>query len=484
MPRSPNIILCTCDQLRAFEVGCYGNPVARTPHLDRLAAEGVRFETAVSNCPLCMPARSALLSGQHARTAIGHLGNAVLPASGHVWQALLPQWPAQYRREMLEWTMPEVFKALGYSTGLIGKWHIHTEPRLLGFDTSLYPQVHHRHSGQRYCEDGGEPFAVDGWSVEYEADRLREYVRQRRDHPFFLFYSISPPHCPLADAPERYRQMFDPAEIPLRPNVPTVPGLPFDAHEFKVYLWDYLYYFEGRPGTLDLPEGCDLRQVLALYYGMTTWVDDMVGRVRATIEEAGLSDDTIIVFTSDHGDMLGSHGLFQKDQLAEEAVRVPMIFHAPGRWRPAVNRAQVAQLLDVMPTLLDAAGVTPLPHLHGRSLLPILEGTREELVENHAIIECGNGDIGVRTPRWLYGIQRGQGRDRDRITNVARCFHDLAADPYQMTNLTADATAPGQPVAAALRLQLEDWHRATPWLEPRACTSFAMRFRDPAVENV
>jgi arylsulfatase A-like enzyme len=223
-----------------------------------------------------------------------------------------------------------------------------------------------------------------------------------------------------------------------------------------------------------------LRRIIALYYGLTTWVDDMVGRLRATIEEAGLAEDTILVFTSDHGDMLGSHGLFQKDQLAEEAVRVPMIFHAPGRWRPTVNRPQVAQLLDVMPTLLDVAGMTPLPHLHGRSLRPVFEGAQDRLDENHAIIECGNGDIGIRTPRWLYGIQRGQDRDRDQITNAARCFHDLAADPYQLTNLTADLPVSRHSGAAALRAQLEDWHRATPWLEPRACTSFPLRLRDRA----
>lgn len=475
MSRPPNIILLTCDQLRAFEVGCYGNAVARTPHLDRLAAGGVRFETAISNCPLCMPARSALLSGQHARTSVGHLGNAVLPASGHVWQSMLPQWPSPYRREMLEWTMPEVFKALGYSTGLIGKWHIHTEPRLLGFDFSLYPQVHHRHRGQRYCENGGEPFGIDGWSVEFEAERVREYVLGRRDHPFFLFYNISPPHCPLADAPERYTRMVDPAQIQLRPNVPATPALPFDEHEFKVYLWDYRYYLEGRPETLALPEGCDVRRIIALYHGLTAWVDDMVARLMAAIGAAGLEEDTIVAFMSDHGDMLGSHGLFQKNQLAEESTRIPLIFHAPGRWQPAVNRAQVAQLLDLMPTLLKAAGVSPLPHLHGRSLLPILEGREDELAENHAIIECGSGDIGIRTPEWLYGIRRGQDRERHQVVNPCLSFHDLTADPYQLNNLATDPDVSGHPVATALRAQLETWHRDTPWLEPRACTSFPLR---------
>ncbi|MDE2727781.1 MAG: sulfatase-like hydrolase/transferase, partial [Gemmatimonadota bacterium] len=232
IPSRPNVILCICDQLRAFEVGCYGNEVVRTPHLDRLAAEGVRFETAVSNNPVCMPARSCLLSGQYSRTCMGALGNfAERMADG---STTMPEYPAAGRPHLPAPTLPEMFKTLGYDTALIGKWHIHSAPGTLGFDYSLYPRVHHRHSGQSFVENDGEEFLVEGFSVRFESDQIGGYLRDRENqaNPFFLYYSISPPHMPLMDAPETYLGMYDPADIPLRPNVYRDGRLPYNEHWF------------------------------------------------------------------------------------------------------------------------------------------------------------------------------------------------------------------------------------------------------------
>ncbi len=142
MPQSPNIILCTCDQLRAFEVGCYGNPIIRTPNLDRLAATGVRFETAVTTFPVCMAARSVLLSGQYNRTCTGGVGNVALPQDdGRIY---FPQYPHAGRPHLRDATLPELVRKMGYHTAVIGKWHIHS-----GCSATICPKREmHPFSGQ------------------------------------------------------------------------------------------------------------------------------------------------------------------------------------------------------------------------------------------------------------------------------------------------------------------------------------------------
>ena len=165
----PNVVLCMCDQLRAFEVGCYGNPVVQTPNLDQLAKGGGRFDIAVANNPVCMPSRSSLLTGQHSRTCWGRLDNySESRANGTVH---VPEYPVRVRSQLLAPTLAEQFKAAGYETALVGKWHIHPAPDLLGFDHALYPFVHHRNTGQTYIENDAPPRVVDGFGVK---PRLRE----------------------------------------------------------------------------------------------------------------------------------------------------------------------------------------------------------------------------------------------------------------------------------------------------------------------
>jgi len=463
MDRLPNIVLCMCDQLRAFEVGCYGNPVVRTPHIDALAREGACFEYAVTNNPVCMPARSCLLSGQYSRTCMGSLGNFV--ASDERGRATLPEYPVRERVHLLAPTLPEQLKTLGYDTALIGKWHIHPAPQEVGFDYSLYPRVHHRYTGQRFIEhdvrSGAErEFAVDGYSVEFEADGVAQYVRDHTERPFLLFYNISPPHMPLLDAPERYRTLYRPEDVPLRPNTRRHGDLAYDERWFKIYLWDFLYYQEDLPHTRVLPAGFDLRHLVALYYGMTTWVDDMVGRLMSSLASAGLAERTIVVFVSDHGDNLGSHHAFNKSLLIEEAIRIPLIFRGPGLGPAPMNRLQVAQTIDIMHTLLDLCGVAAMPHAQGQSLAPILRGERQELECNGAFIETDRGQIGLRTPTHLYGMQLGP--DLRTVADDCMCLYDLRRDPYEQENLAGQQSQ--ETLAEALRERLLTWHQATPWL--------------------
>jgi len=458
----PNIIICMCDQLRAHAAGCYGDPVARTPNIDRLAQAGVRFNHAVSPDPVCMPARSSILAGQYTRTCAPELGNALSPFEDGTWG--MPEYPDETRTALPDPTLPEVLRDHGYATGLFGKWHVRPAPTLVGFDTAVFPRVHHRYTGQTFIENTGLGEVVDGYSVNYEAARLAEWIGRQGENPFFAHYNISLPHMPLLDAPAKYLNLFRPDEVPIRENAFRDGRLVVDENSFKIYLWDFLYYQEKLPETAELPDGFDLRQLTAYYYGLTAWADDMVGRMMASLAHTGHDKDTIVIFCSDHGDMLGSHHLFNKGLLFEESARIPFIVHAPERWAPKVNSEQVASLIDVMPTVLAACGIELPVHVQGRDLSSILNGDRHALEEPYAFIEApADGSIGIRTPRYLFGLRTD--KKTRAILDEGRVFWDLELDPYEVNNLAGHAKA-NEP-AAELEARLRTWHEQTPWFADR-----------------
>ena len=437
----PNILLVICDQLRAFETGCYGNPIIHTPNLDRMAREGLRFETAVSTFPVCMAARSVLLSGQYNRTCTGGVSNVSLP--GQQGDFIMPEYPEYGRPHLPETTLAEALRSRGYYTAAIGKWHIHSWPDEVGFDEYLIPRVHHCHSAQHFTENGGPEFVPPGYSVDYEASRVVQFLRSRRNRsqPFFMYYSISPPHNPLLDAPEKYTQMYRPEEIPLRPNVDLTQPLADQDYWFRVYRWDFRYYHLHLPYTRVLPAGYDLRQLIAGYYGLTTWVDDVLGQVLAALEANGLAQDTIVMFTSDHGDNLGSSGLVQKGTPNDEAVRVPLVVRWPGQVPAgAVNRGQVAGLVDLAPTLLGLSGGAAPDCMQGQDLLTSMQNTTPP----HAVIETSAG-VGVRSLTHLYFLPWEEG-GRNWPPNQAYST-TCAAIPTRCTTWQAVRFSPRRPPA-------------------------------------
>lgn len=458
----PNLLLIICDQLRAFETGCYGNPVIRTPNLDHLAAQGLRFETALSSFPVCMAARSVLLSGQYNRTCTGGVTNIGYP--GQPGDFNMPEYPAYGRPHLPDTTLAEALRSRGYHTAAIGKWHIHSWPDDLGFDQYLIPRVHHCHSAQHFTENGGPEFVPPGYSVDYEAERVVQFLQAQRGsrQPFFLYYSISPPHNPLLDAPETYTRMYDPAQIPLRPNVDLSQPLADQDYWFKVYRWDFRHYHLHLPYTETLPAEYDLRRLIAGYYGLTTWVDDVLGRALSALQENGLAQDTIVVFTSDHGDNLGSLGLVQKGGPNEEAVRVPLVIRWPGHVpAAAVNRTQPAALVDLAPTLLALSGGVPPACMQGRDLAALCLGAAQAVEPSHAVIETSAG-IALRTLTHLYFLP-WEGSVAGVLAAAPRFFYDLRSDPYQMHNLAGSAAQ--EQTAARLDRLLRDWNQATPWMK-------------------
>jgi len=456
----PNFIICMCDELRAHEMGCYGHPTIRTPHIDGLAAAGTRFEHGITNAPVCLPARATVLSGQHARTS-ADLGNIGWPGAEEApFHAVgFPQWPTRRRRHFPDPTLPELLRDAGYTTAAIGKWHTEAWPDAIGFDRYVIPAHHHANTAQWFIKDGGQVYSPSGFGLDHELDEVESWLGERGEdgRPFFLYHNLSPPHMPLLDAPQRYLTMYAEDDVVVRDNV--LDGFWPGDETILSYLWDYRHYRDHLPYASVMPRGMTMRRLQALYMGLTTWVDDAVGRLLATLNAEGLADNTVVVFTADPGDNLGSHGRMGKGSLNEESVRVPFLACGPGVQSGVVNATQVAGLVDLAGTFLDMAGLGAPAHLHSQSLAPVLAGDRDTLDRPHAFIEAGHG-IGVRTPTRTYGLPWAK-TGRPGIGDRTHWCFDNADDPYQLDNLADAEDLP--PWAAELDRELRGWHAATPW---------------------
>jgi choline-sulfatase len=340
----------------------------------------------------------------------------------------MPEYPAPGRLHFPNATLPELLQLNGYTTAAIGKWHIYTWPDKIGFDHYVIPRTHHVHSAQHYTEDGGPEFVPDGWSVEFETQRACDYLRKDHgDQPFFLYLNYSPPHPPLRDCPEKYLQRYDPASLTLRKNVDE-SGAGLNDHARRVYRWDYRYYELQLPYTL-APMDDSIRDLYAEYYGNVTWLDDNLGRVLQALDDSGQRNDTLVVFTADHGDNLGSHGRNGKGLPYDESLRVPMIYSQPGRLAPRVDQDNQAGLVDVAATLLTHAGIDVPADMHGADALntgiPV------------AISEIIPGNMVARTRRFTSHVNM-----RQELCQVA--FFDNVEDPFQMNNLAGTDAFPAE----------------------------------------
>ncbi len=450
---APNIILCQCDQLRSFAVGCYGDMAARTPHMDRMAEEGVRFDTALTNNPVCTPARSCLLSGQYSRTCTGMVGN-------------VEDNPPNPRRTRLnDPTIAELAAAAGYSTAHIGKWHIDPQPQLVGFQSAVYPNYDHKYYNQTYYDEKVKPFQVTEFNGDFDARRVTEFLESAHSRkPFFLHYNISLPHQPIGNGhmPEKFVNMFQRDDVPIRPNSMKNGIMTNDRRWFKIYTSDCFYWDEvkrgGYRGPEWLPPDFDLRDLTVLYYGATACVDDLLGRLLRDLDRLGLDENTILVFISDHGDNLGSHELFNKDVLFEESIRIPLLVRWPKGLKGGVVSPWLAQTIDVMPTMMELAGMSVPGHVQGRSLCQALKGAAAN-PSDAVFIETDQYQIGVRTATHLYGMQLD--RANRSISNPALYFYDLRNDPYQERNLAG--TTEQADTAMRLRNSLIAWNEKTRW---------------------
>ncbi len=422
--KHPNILFLMADQMAGPALPCYGHPVVRAPHLMRLAQTGVVFENAYCNSPLCAPSRFSLMSGQ-LPSRIGAYDNA------SEFAASVP-------------TLAHYLRALGYHTCLAGKMHFVGPDQLHGFEERLTTDIYPSDFG--WTPDWEKPAERASWhhnmlsvvqagvcevtnqldfdeEVAFRAVRkLYDLAREADERPFFLLVSFTHPHDPYA-VPREYWDRYDPEDI----APPTVGPLPYeqlDPHSQRVWRMCAMDEY-----ALTAERVRDARHA---YYGAISYVDDKIGQILRALDATGRRDDTLVLFISDHGDMLGERGLWYKMTFFEWSARVPMIFHAPGSFTPR-RVAQNVSLVDLLPTLVDWAGdghgMDWADHVDGHSLGPLLSGEASGWPDTALGEYLGEGAAApvlmIRRGRYKYVYGEP---DPDQL-------YDLEADPHELNNL-------------------------------------------------
>ncbi len=376
MAARPNILVITSDQQRWDTLGCYGNPHVKTPVLDELARRGVRFEYCYAPNPVCAPTRASMYTGRYPQAHRLYANGQDLPDDEVLFTRLLAD--------------------AGYDCGLIGKLHLgachrgRVEPRR-DDGYRVYEWAHHpgddwgdANAWWRWLKQqppaperpeppypiafGGVGEPVERHFSHWAADRTIEFIRTAR-RPFFAWMSLFDPHFPF-DPPLEYLQMYDPSQVPppkYRPG--ELDSKPWYHKAGHLKTW------RNAKGFVEFSEE-ELRGMVAAYWAMCSHIDYEVGRVLEALEDLGLADSTLVIYTSDHGDMLGDHGLLWKGPyFYEGAVRVPLLMRWPGELPEGyVASDGFANLVHFAPTILEAAGVEVPAFMQGRSLLPAARG--------------------------------------------------------------------------------------------------------------
>jgi choline-sulfatase len=391
-----NVVWIMADQHAAFASACYGHPVVQTPNLDRLAGEGMRFENAYTPSPVCVPARFAAMTGRYPHTT-GCTGNSTP----------LPVW---------ERTVAHKFGNAGYLTAFIGKMHP-VDPQTHGFDflvdmghyyDYLGPKTEIWARGMDARNTGcGLPW-MDQWYTAHtwldqplsesmpavldEPDHFEAFVarnceaflRTYADHPFFLFASFIKPHFPYASPPP-YHDLYTDVPLLLPETAGERPDLPEERQVFSRDLRDPEIRREALRETAD-------------YFAAVSYMDECVGRILATINDLDLRENTLVIYTSDHGEMLYHHGLRQKFVFYEQSARVPLLARLPGLIESGSSTDALTDLTDLLPTSLDLCGIEVDNDVEGCSLSPVLLG-KSHGVRDACFSELGNSMM-VRTRRW------------------------------------------------------------------------------------
>lgn len=425
----PNVLFLISDDLNNF-LGAYGDPRARTPNIDRLASRGVRFDRAYCAFPLCGPSRNSFLTGLYPNSS-GILSNA------QIFRQTIPSHVC----------MPQAFRQSGYFAGRIGKLYHYNVPQSIGtnghddpasWELELnpagvdrleeQPQIFSLRPGKFggtlswYASPKSDEHHTDGL-LAADAEWVLERCARQTDRPFFLAVGFYRPHTPYVAPKKPYFEWYDEEKMPL------VTGVKEDQADLPAAaLGSYVKDQDKLTDPLR-------RQCVQAYYASISFMDAQVGRVVAALDRLGLAENTIIVFTSDHGYHMGEHGLWQKRSLFEESARVPLLIVAPGVTTPGtVAKAPVSQV-DLYPTLAELAGVKAPASLQGQSLVPMLKDV-SVAGRNWALTQVtrGNGakafsGYSLRTPRWRY-TEWNEGK-------AGRELYDHDADPKELDNLAA-----------------------------------------------
>jgi len=440
----PNILFLITDQHNSGVLGCAGNPIVKTPHLDRLAAEGARFTNAVCATPFCSPTRASLVTGQWPHThgivknidknMIGLKDNTIgteqlLFDSGYVTRQM-GKWHLGNLRDLRCYNddeedalSQEAFRKWLQEQPRT-KWHKARKNEVVEGEVAFSPEMYKFHlTWSRQKKPRGQDLSIIGRSLRppeltfewWLTEQCIALIRKYKHKNFMITWSVNPPH-PLWVVPDPYYSMYDPAKIKLPPNWHDRPEA----------------YKDSQPAQMGRMMGETLiREYLRCYYGLVTMIDDCIGRILKALKEEGLEQKTLVLFTSDHGDMQGGHGMPCKSLPAfyEEIIRVPLIVRYPGQIRHGSVVSTHVGSVDIMPTFLDYTNVPVPKSTQGVSLRPLLEG-KVSKDDRPAFCERGIGDTGtfsrmIRTREWKYCV----------FADGRKELFNLAHDPWEMTNL-------------------------------------------------
>lgn len=394
--QTPNVVFVLADELRACDLGFMGNNDVITPNLDRLASQSVCFSNAISGCPVSCPYRGSLLTGRYPLTT-GVFVNDV-----------------QLDPEAI--TFPKVFKAAGYETAYIGKWHLDGNgrssfipvERRQGFDYWKALECTHDYYNSYYWDNEDRKMKWEGYDAYAQTADASSYIsaRKGKDKPFLLFLSWGPPHTPFDKSPENYKTIYGKKQLTLRANVPD-----------------------------DMKDRA-LTDLVG-YYSHITTLDSCIGILQRVIAEAGLEENTIFIFTSDHGAMVRSHGFSHKQRPYEESIRIPLLIKYPaGFGEKGRNTDMLINTPDLMPTLLGLCHLPVPVTAEGDDKSAVVEGRKKDKTDA-VLIACyhpfgqynrnigGKEYRGVRTKQYTYV----------RDLNGPWLLFDNLKDSFQMENL-------------------------------------------------
>ncbi|MFT4855973.1 MAG: arylsulfatase A-like enzyme [Algoriphagus sp.] len=404
--QKPNLVFILADQWRFEAVGYMGNPDVITPNLDKLAAESLIFENAVTVMAVCAPWRASFLTGQY-------------PLTHGIFYNDKPLDPAAI-------TLGKIYKEAGYQTGYIGKWHLNGHQRgedsfsgrdkpvpvgrRQGFDYWKVREVTHDYNNSYYFDENDQKQVWEGYDAFAQTDSAISFIQKNKDSPFALVMSWGPPHDPYPTAPQEYKDLYDWNIIKLRLNVP-----------------------------LALQDSA--KRVIANYYAHITALDTALGKLLDELEKAGLAENTIFVFTSEHGDMLLSKGAMKKQRPYDESIKVPMLIRYPKKLGEQSRRLKSPiNTPDILPTLLGLSGISIPKTVEGNDFSRnIIQGN--DLDNDAALIM-----LPVPFHEWQFknGGREFRGIRTNRYTYVKDLkgpwlLYDNENDPYQMDNLIGKA---------------------------------------------
>lgn len=456
MEKRKNLLFVFADQWRADAMGFAGADPVKTPNMDAFCWDSTYCDHAFSTFPVCSPHRASLITGKYP-LSIGFFTNCKTGLSLHLQDE--------------EIGIGQALGADGYQTAYIGKWHLDEPeqnndpapvsgardwdaftppgPKRHGFDFWYSYGTYDMHLTPHYWQDTPEMICPGVWSVEHETDKAIEYMHQaaQKKDPFALFLSWNPPHSPYDQVPQRYLDLYP--DVTLKDNVVT----------------EHIHHHTGEPGPQTEEE---LRLNTRRYYAAVSGLDDQFGRLITYLKQEGLYDNTVIVLSADHGDMMGSHGLMGKHVWFEESIRIPFVVHIPGNEKRLCRTCIGSQ--DMMPTLLGLLGVKIPDTVEGDDCSTYLTSNQEDLNRVSYLCACPGrepvvrifeanskdpkvyGWRGVRTQSYTYVMELGY-----EITAAPRRYlYCTAADPHQLHPLNLDIPENRQ-LAAELEQLVMDW---------------------------